>query len=74
MKTKNLPLYILAAIIIIGFFTVLGLLLFKPIPEANQRVLDMLLGALVTCFIAIVMYWFGSSKGSADKTEMMNQK
>ena len=72
-NNKNLPLYILGSIITIGFFAILALLIFHSIPEANQRVLDMLLGVLGTCFIAIVMYWFGTSKSSADKTDLINE-
>jgi len=74
MQTKNLPMYILAALITVGFFAVLTLLIYMPVPEPNQRVLDMLLGTLATCFIAIVMYWFGSSKSSSDKTEIISRQ
>ena len=56
-----------------GFFTLLVLLIFRPIPVSNQELLYVLLGALATSQAAIVGYYFGSSAGSAQKTDMMGK-
>ena len=67
----NWPMYILAALIVSGFFGLIGILLFHAIPEGSADATFMLFGTLSTCFAAIVSYFFGSSKGSADKTATM---
>lgn len=56
-----------------GFFFLLALLVFKPIPVSNQDLLYVLLGALATSQAAIVGYYFGSSAGSAQKSDMLGQ-
>lgn len=70
-------LYILAWTIIGGFFGLTGGLLYfsymgKPITDSTG-VLFMLLGTLSTSFGMVVGYFFGSSKSSADKSDVMNE-
>jgi len=60
--------YILAAIIVFGFFIVLNIILWKDINFDN-----ILTGALVAAFTQVVNYFFGSSKGSADKTKLITK-
>ena len=71
MKARDSFMYVLGGLITLAIITVIGLLIFEPIPEQNQRVLDMCLGGLLVQFASVVSYFFGSSKGSADKTEML---
>ena len=71
---KEVYMYVLASLLFIGFFIVLVLLLKHAIPEENKELVHTLLGVLGTCFVMTITYFFGSSKGSADKTEMMNNK
>ena len=61
--------YILAVVIVIGFFVILALSI-----TTDKEVDNMLTGALVAAFSGIVGYYYGSSKSSSDKTEMMNGK
>jgi drug/metabolite transporter (DMT)-like permease len=72
-EKNNISIYILAGIIVSGFFALLGLLLFHPLPPDSSGVIFMLFGALSAAFGAVVQYFFGSSKGSADKTELLNK-
>ena len=45
---------------------------FLPMPETGAKYADIILGALISSgFVAILAFYFGSSKGSADKTEAM---
>ena len=70
--TKNIEKifqYITAIIIIIGFFIILYVSI-----STNKDIDNMLTGALVGAFTTIVGFYFGSSKSSSDKTEMMNGK
>jgi len=42
--------------------------MYREIPESNQTLLDLVVGALVGCFTTIVAYHWGSSAGSAEKS------
>ena len=70
---RDANLYILAWTIILGFFILMGFLLKWPVPEDQNGVVFMLFGALATGFGQVLAYFFGSSKGSQDKTEIMGQ-
>lgn len=71
---SDLNLYILAWIIVLGFFILCGTLIFVAIPESSNSVVFMLFGILGSGFTGVIGYFFGSSKSSSDKTEMMNQR
>jgi drug/metabolite transporter (DMT)-like permease len=73
MKIKDLIMYILAALITACFFTVLYLLIYKPMPQENKDVLYLAIGALIGFMGTIVTYFFGSSKGSAEKTKLLEK-
>jgi len=68
---KDVNLYVLAWTIVAGFFALMILLLKIPVPEDQNGVIFMLFGALSTGFGQVLQYFFGSSKGSADKTSEM---
>jgi uncharacterized membrane protein YeaQ/YmgE (transglycosylase-associated protein family) len=75
MKTaKDIYMYILGALIVLGFFGILAYLITKPAPLDNKDVLLILLGVLGAKFADVVGYFYGSSKGSADKSEMLEKK
>jgi uncharacterized BrkB/YihY/UPF0761 family membrane protein len=68
---KEILMYVLGGIIVIGFFVLLFMMLYWGIPEGNKTMFDILVGALVGSFTTIVGYFYGSSKGSADKNELI---
>ena len=68
-NTEKIFQYLTAIVIIIGFF----LILFVSI-NSDKDIDNMLTGALVGAFTTIVGFYYGSSKGSADKNEMINGK
>ncbi len=50
------------------------LIVMTDIPEANQRFADTILGFLMGSVIAPILgFYFGSSKSSEIKTEMLNE-
>jgi hypothetical protein len=67
----NKFMYYLAAAIVLGFFAVIAGLYFKAIPDSSRDVAYLLLGALTGEFGKVVNYFFGSSKGSSDKTTLL---
>lgn len=74
MKMKDIFQYLLGGLIVAGFFTLLYLLVSKTVPEINKDLLNLVVGALIGSFATVVGYFFGSSKGSAEKTELLSKK
>jgi hypothetical protein len=67
---SNRFMYVLATVVVIGFFGIVGALFFKAIPDGSKEVAYILFGTLSASFGSIMQYFFGSSKGSKEKTEM----
>jgi drug/metabolite transporter (DMT)-like permease len=73
MKSKDLFQYILGGLIVAGFFLLLYLLVGSEVPEINKDLLNLVVGALIGSFSTVVGYFYGSSKGSAEKNEMLKK-
>ena len=70
MKTwKDIYQYAFGAVIVALFAVVLILVLIKG--AEDNAVLNTLVGAFASCVIMVVTYFFGSSKGSAEKNELL---
>lgn len=69
----NWPMYVIALVIFIGFFIVLGCLFKIPLIMANKDIIVYTVGGLQTAFITVVAYFFGSSKGSSDKNDILSK-
>lgn len=61
----------LGALIIAGFFVVLGAMVTRNLPPGAETEFSIMLGALATMTAAVVNYFFGSSAGSKEKTRLM---
>ena len=68
---KDLNLYILAWTIVGGFFALCAILMRVALPESSSEVVYLLFGGLVAGFTQVIAYFFGSSKGSSDKTRLL---
>lgn len=51
----------------LAYFILLGLLLSYPIPDANQRAFDIMLGMMTAGVTQVLTYYFGSSSSSRAK-------
>lgn len=71
---SDINLYILAWVMIVGFFTLMSILFYHPVPEDSGGVIFMLFGALASAFGAVIQYFFGSSAGSTAKTALLSKK
>ena len=69
--TRSIVPPALAAIVTLGFFGILGGMLFGKVSTADNTVLTMMLGSLGTAWTGIIAYYFGSSAGSQAKTDLM---
>jgi hypothetical protein len=64
----------LAISITIGFFVLLGGMMFGKLHPSDNQALLLLLGSLTMGFGAVINYYFGSSAGSDRKTELLSGK
>ena len=73
---SNTLMYTLGCLIVFGYFATVIVLMFMNtgIPNSNRDAVMLLFGTLATSFGAVVQYFFGSSKGSSDKTAMLAGK
>lgn len=73
-KIKGYTQPILAYTSVIGFFTIIALLIFHPFPPETKDALLILLGALISTYKDVYGFFFGSSQGSEDKTAILAGK
>lgn len=71
MKAKDVAMYVLGSLIVLGFFSLLGILIFVQVPIGNNDVLNLAIGSLITGFATVIGYFYGSSAGSAAKNELL---
>jgi hypothetical protein len=64
-------LYFLAWTIVVGFFLLMGLLFKFSLPPDQNGVVFVLFGALASGFGQVLSFFFGSSKSSENKTDMI---
>ncbi|MDA8156236.1 MAG: hypothetical protein M0Z52_07270 [Actinomycetota bacterium] len=68
---KDWNLYLLAWTVIVGFFLLVWEMTFASIPSANLGPVNQLYGAMAVGFGTVLAYFFGSSKESSDKNQML---
>jgi drug/metabolite transporter (DMT)-like permease len=76
-KVKELFMYVLGALIVLGTFVLIAMLVLVILKHPESPLKDTLvlaIGALLAAFGGVVNYFYGSSKGSADKSEAINEK
>lgn len=66
---RDFNLYCLSWLLVTGFFTLLGILIFYRVPVDSSGVIFLLFGSLASGFGAVVQYFFGSSQSSSTKSE-----
>lgn len=71
---KELYMYLLGAIVIVLSFFMGYLLATNGIPEGNKDVVMVSVGVILGWGSAVISYFFGSSKSSADKNEILSKK
>jgi hypothetical protein len=71
--TVQVSQIILASLVVIGFFGCLLALLINPgtLSDLNREPVMLMIGALIAAFSGLMGYFFGSSAGSARKTQLL---
>jgi hypothetical protein len=72
-KVDYLTPRILATFITLGFFGVLYWLMTTGFPDSGKEPLLIMLGSLGTAWTGVVSFYFGSTSGSARKTEALER-
>lgn len=62
---------LLAIVITGGFFAALGFALTQSIPKESERIVDMMIGSLMTQWGVAMAYFFGTTAGSSRKNEII---
>lgn len=71
IEVKDNTPKILAYSITLGFFGMLLVMMFFPIPAESRDIMNYMLGALNTGWIAAITYFYGSTNNSAEKTRLL---
>lgn len=72
MKTKEIIQYVFSGLIILATLTWFTLLLYVAIPEPNRDLITTAAGIFLgSGWTQILNWWFGSSKGSSDKNDLL---
>jgi len=74
MKKQDVFQYILAALIVLVFFALIYTIFSYALPAENKDIGNVVIGALVMKFGDVVAYFFNSTKGSAEKTDLLTRK
>lgn len=70
---NNLARILFGAVVCLMFICIVTTLIFLPIPDENRSAVDILLGSLAATMGMVYSFYFGSSEGSKNKTEMMDR-
>ncbi|WP_094780363.1 hypothetical protein [Paraburkholderia ribeironis] len=62
---------VLAMAVTTGFFGILLLMAFQPLPGLNKDLVNVIVGALGTAWVSIIGYYFGTTIGSMRKTGLL---
>jgi hypothetical protein len=62
---------ILAYLLTVGFFGVLGAVMAWGVPESTRDTVNLLLGSLGTVWLGAMSYYHGTTAGSRAKTELL---
>lgn len=71
IAVRDMTPTILGLSVIGGFFFVLTIMLWRELPARAETEFSIMLGALATMTAAVVNYYFGSSVGSREKTQIL---
>lgn len=73
-NSKEIFMYGLAAAVVLLVFAVIAVLMFRVTPPENSELLYTAIGLALGWGTNVIGYFFGSSKSSADKNEIIDNQ
>lgn len=70
---KDYMMFITGITGLVSFLALVYVILFKGVPSENEKLVYHLLGVVEGVALTIFAYYFGSSKGSSEKNEMIKK-
>jgi len=70
-STEGWAPVILGSFLTVGIFAVLVFVLTQPVPQESVRIIDMIIGSILTQWVMAMGYFFGTTSSSAKKTELL---
>lgn len=70
-ETKNTATRVLALVVGLGFFSIVGVFAFHVIPAENQQVMNLMTGAAIAGWGTVLNFFFGSSSSAAAKDRLL---
>ena len=70
-KIKEVYMYLLGAVVVALCFFLAYLLILTPVPDSNRDIINVAFGLILGWGGAVVGYFFGTSKSSAEKTKII---
>jgi hypothetical protein len=74
MQTRSVWPGTLTLVITVGFYVVLGIVIYHGLPkvgDTGSEAILLLIGSLTTGFSMVLTFWFGSTMGSQNKDQML---
>lgn len=72
-RTKEIYMYFLGAIVVLAGLVTVAMLIRFEVPAGSQQAVGIAVGLQLGLSVSVVNYFFGSSKGSSDKTALMSK-
>jgi multisubunit Na+/H+ antiporter MnhB subunit len=70
-RIKEIYMYLLGGFVVGASSAIVCLLVFIPLPQDNKDIVNIALGTILGMAVTVVSYFFGSSKSSSDKNELL---
>ena len=65
---------VISLLMMIVIIAILTLMFTVELPDNNKDMAYLVVGGLMGSFTTVISFWFGSSKGSTDKTEILKNQ
>lgn len=69
--TRSMVPAFLSILVTVGYFGILAAMMFGAVDIKDSQALLLMLGSLTTAWGGVIAYWFGSTRSSEQKTEML---
>jgi hypothetical protein len=71
---KDWMMALTGAIVLAAFLFLIYAVVYIQIPKSNEALFNIMIGAVMGSAGTVVAYYYGSSKGSQDKTDLLKQQ